>query len=182
MAKLSAVVVGLILCCTGCAAAPCADSEPALAERPGMLRSACAGIFGPCIPRRYFSIYGYDACWDRIVVRDAATCNARRAYRQFCRATDSRYSTHFRDGFCSAYVNDAQGFPPTTPPVPPAKYWSAHFRTQKGHAQAADWYAGYEAGMASAQSDAIGDFNVVPAEVVLEREGFRPAGPPVYAY
>lgn len=179
MIPYGAIILGLLLCATGCATVPCADGEPGPAVRQtglARLKSSCAGLFRvgtPGVPRRYFSIYGYDGFWDRIVVRDAATCNARRAYRRFCRASGSRYSADFRDGFCSAYVNYAEGFPGTAPPLPPRKYWTAHFRTPKGHAQAADWFSGYEAGMACVQTEPMGEYNVVPAGTVLEHEGLR---------
>ncbi|MDA0835142.1 MAG: hypothetical protein O2955_09150 [Planctomycetota bacterium] len=100
-------------------------------------------------------------------------CNARRAYRRFCRASGTRYSVDFCDGFFAAYRNYAQGFPPTTPPLPPRKYWAAHYRTPKGHAQAADWLSGYETGMDCARSEPISEYNIVPANTVLEREGLR---------
>ena len=52
-------------------------------------------------------------------------------------------SCDYRRGFEQAYVDVALGSSGQAPPVPPAMYWQAGFRTPEGHAKVDDWYRGY---------------------------------------
>ncbi|MFN0199461.1 MAG: hypothetical protein ACKVT0_22140 [Planctomycetaceae bacterium] len=129
-------------------------------------------LFGkPFLPRCYFSWCGYDAFWDKIVVRDAASCNAKIAYRQYKKGNPGPYSTDFRNGFYKAHIDRANGYPARSPAVPPPSYWAACNRTQQGHLRAADWYAGYDAGLHMAETNFQHEYNVVPGAEVLAAEG-----------
>ncbi len=156
---------------------PCARTFPGatlLSNLKLNRTNACGGsiLFGkPFLPRCYFSWCGYDAFWDKIVVRDAASCNARVSYRQYQKGNPGRSSVDFRNGFYKAHIDRANGFPPRTPPVPPPSYWAACNRTQQGHLRAADWYAGYEAGLQMSETNLQNEYNVIPGAEVLTTEG-----------
>jgi hypothetical protein len=60
---------------------------------------------------------------------------------------DETPSKDFREGFEQAYIDLAMGRPAIPPPVPPAKYWNAYYRSPAGCWEVEQWYAGYEAGL-----------------------------------
>jgi hypothetical protein len=59
-------------------------------------------------------------------------------------------SSDYAFGFQQAYVDIAQGGSGMTPVVPPRRYWGDRYRTQAGHAQTQEWFAGYAAGASRA--------------------------------
>ena len=60
-------------------------------------------------------------------------------------------SCHFREGFTCAYLDLAQGGTGIAPAVPPERYWNCFYRCHKNYGGVADWYAGYQAGVATAR-------------------------------
>ena len=109
-------------------------------------------------PQWYPSIRGYLPLADELAVTEAANELSKKSIRDLGQG----YSRDFKDGFCRAYIDIAKGGTGETPPVPPEKYWKAHFRTAKGHEKAQQWFAGYRLGAQWAQADGIPDFNTIP--------------------
>jgi hypothetical protein len=111
--------------------------------------SGCCGLgdgaCGSCGPLVCWESCKYCRCVDDIHTDIAARKCA-------CQALSNcpQSSCDFDRGFTQAYVDLAHGATGALPPVPPERYWSVCFRTCGGHSRARDWYAGYSAGVASA--------------------------------
>lgn len=130
-----------------------------------------------CEPKPYFSI-GYSYKKDIKVVKK----NAKMCAHKSMRSLGGRFSRDFKDGFETAYTDISLGASGATPPIPPEKYWKAHFRTLRGHARAQQWFEGYRAGAQHAEATGFTRFNEIPSSresVALGRGysgGLQPAG------
>lgn len=105
------------------------------------------GWWGECFHPHYHG-GPPDGIRDHVSVKKAAVKAANRALSdQDCGET----SRDFRFGFQQAYIDIANGGSGALPAVPPARYWTAAYRTTWGHNKAREWFSGYEAGASSAQ-------------------------------
>lgn len=126
------------LLCLGCATPyDCADCSPP--------RSCCCS---------------YHACTDNLVTKLTAAECARRDLKELERSS-GKLSRHFHAGFREAYRDLALGRLAQIPPVPPSKYWTAYYRSERGQADVDDWFAGYQAGLEWGQTSGVSRFHRV---------------------
>lgn len=109
------------------------------------LAGCCGGSCGSCGPW----ICIESCCFCRRLDEWHAGIAARRCALESLAAQGS-CSCDYSRGFVQAYVDLAHGATGQVPPVPPQRYWSVCFRTCPGHDRADQWFAGYQAGVASA--------------------------------
>ncbi len=130
-------------------------------------------------PKSYPSIRGFSPVPDDYAVSEAANRLSKKSLRDL----QCRYPKDFKDGFRQAYLDIANGGAGETPPIPPEKYWKAHYRTLRGHERAQQWFEGYRLGAQQARADGISDFNTIPTSaypgyVEQTRGGWiQPTGP-----
>jgi hypothetical protein len=98
---------------------------------------------------------------DRIRVRHSAEHAAAKALRE-THGRFSHLSCHYEQGFEQAYIDLAEGGDGSLPAIAPERYWHCTYRSPSGQALADEWFAGYEAGVASAQSTIYNSPPVVP--------------------
>lgn len=100
----------------------------------------------------------YVGCIDDCKVKLRAKCLAAEAYE---RLNCGNPSCHFKQGFCQAYVDIAQGSDGLIPAAPPQRYWGMMFRNEPGHAWAQEWFYGYSVGVDSAIAEGLANYNWV---------------------
>lgn len=74
------------------------------------------------------------------------------------RASSGDYAKGWKAGFYDASSGKACGLPP----VPPSCYWSYKYQGCDGQNAIADWYRGYQCGVAAAESKGFPAFHEVP--------------------
>jgi hypothetical protein len=72
------------------------------------------------------------------------------------------YTSDFGDGFKAGYAQILGGGDVCPPTLPPTRYWKAKFQTQEGRDRIDTWFAGHEAGVATAMQEGIGGVNKIP--------------------
>lgn len=112
-----------------------------------------------CAPPRSWCC-SYHACTDNLVTKLTAGECARRDLKELER-TCGKQSRHFAAGFREAYRDLALGRLAQMPPVPPSKYWTAYYRSERGQADVDDWFAGYQAGLEWGQTSGVSRFQRV---------------------
>ncbi len=75
---------------------------------------------------------------------------------------DVYYLSDFGDGFEAGYAQILGGGDVCPPTLPPEKYWKARFQTAEGRDKIDTWFAGHEAGVATALQDGVGGANKIP--------------------
>ena len=130
----------------GCADGSCGANGPCGAEgcdNGGCDSCGCHRAI--CGPNMYCDFI------DRIRVQESAKHRASKALR--CTyGTFPKVSCHYAHGFEQAYIDLAEGGDGTLPAIAPQRYWHCTYRGPAGHACANEWFAGYEAGVASARA------------------------------
>ena len=99
---------------------------------------------------------------------------ADQAWRQQCSAgcgqsasggyQSRAYVAGFKDGFVDFVFAGGSGEPP---PLPPRRYWNVGARNPRGHAGAADWFAGFRHGAQVARDEGYRDRAIVPASMFV---------------
>ncbi len=72
------------------------------------------------------------------------------------------YIYDFGDGFKAGYAQILAGGLPCPPTLPPEKYWYIKYQTTAGRERIDAWFAGHEAGVATAMQDGVQDENKIP--------------------
>lgn len=72
------------------------------------------------------------------------------------------YMDDFGDGFRAGYAQILAGGDVCPPTLPPTRYWKARYQTQDGRDRIDTWFAGHEAGVATAMQDGIGGIHKIP--------------------
>jgi hypothetical protein len=119
-----------------------------------------------CVPHRPWTD-DYVDWWDYHITEHTAQKCALRAFGDYRRQASCRPSHHFKMGFVAAYEDLALNRKPSPPIVPPAMYWNAYYRSCAGQGCIDDWFAGYDAGLASGFNSSVSRFH----EVYLRRGG-----------
>lgn len=78
-----------------------------------------------------------------------------------------KLSCHFCTGFEQAYIDIARGGTGALPPLPPARYWHACYRTEEGFGRADEWFEGYRIGASWAEAEGMKQFNHIPVSPPL---------------
>ena len=84
-------------------------------------------------------------------------------------------------GFRAGYKNVASGGNGCPPPVPPRKYWSWKYQTEKGQAKVSAWYAGFPYGAMVAEQKGVDDFRDIQVSYPIKTQyspEFRAGGAP----
>lgn len=126
-----------------------------------VLSSGCVAPFdcADCSPPRSWCCT-YHACTDHLLTKLTAAECARKDLKELER-TCGKHSRHFAAGFREAYRDLALGRLAQIPPVPPSKYWTAYYRSERGQADVDDWFAGYAAGLEWGQTSGVSRFHRV---------------------
>lgn len=133
----------------------------------------CRAKNSDCRPQPYFAFGGYSSILDEYTTRRAAIRCSRKALRDMQHRSGYDHSSHFEAGFRQAYLDMAMGGSGVIPPVPPKKYWSAHYRTPEGNAHAHQWLTGYGVGVEFTQFDGGSQANSIPTSVAGGEESSR---------
>ncbi len=83
----------------------------------------------------------------------------------FSREQRKCLSNDFESGYKVGYYDTATGKDCRLPPVPPPKYWSAHYQSCEGRAAIEEWFQGYQRGILAAQSSGLPDFHEIATSV-----------------
>lgn len=153
--------VGLLLavaasgCVMPCIGGACNSTEP-LYVSPMARFGAVEKKLPECEPGKgakpwpYFTMGKYWPKLDEWKTSRTAASAARKVLWKQMWQTKSWINAHYREGFTQAYIDVANGGNGEVPPVPPPRYWNAHFRSAKGQWRAERWFDGYRAGAAMA--------------------------------
>ncbi len=115
---------------------------------------------------RYPSVGGYSPFWDKLNVKKTAKLRGDKALWRLGWQSKDCFSSHFRSGFRQAYRDISRGGSGQVPAIPPEKYWSAYYRTERGRAKAQDWFEGYRVGAGQAGYDRLPQFNRIASSGV----------------
>ena len=158
--KLLAILTGCMMSLTGCQS----SWQDRVDSRP-MLYGSLSDKFaywtgGPCNGYRPAYHCGPpDGFLDRKSVHHASISSANQVLdEQF----GGGVSRDFRYGFQQAFLDIANGGSGALPAVPPARYWTAAYRTTWGHNKAREWFEGYEAGANAAKCSALKEAQSIP--------------------
>lgn len=114
-----------------------------------------------CSPRPYFAFDGYQKHLDKFVVKHAAKKCAHVSLKNLACDCAEKPSKPFRKGYQQAYIDIALGDSGEVPPVPPKKYWAAHYRTPAGYLEIQEWFTGYKLGSEHALADGRFEYNKI---------------------
>lgn len=79
-----------------------------------------------------------------------------------CYTADIYYMDDFGDGFQAGYAQILSGGDVCPPTLPPPRYWKAKYQTQEGRDKIDTWFAGHEAGVATAMQEGLSGVNKIP--------------------
>ena len=144
-------------CITPCLSGVCNSSQPLYISPMSRFGSvekklpdACEPTGGFCKPLPYFTFGKY---WPKLdewrTTRAALKCARKNLLMQMWQ-TKTWIDAHYREGYAQAFIDVANGGNGELPPVPPPRYWNAHFRSPKGEWRIERWFDGYRAGAAFA--------------------------------
>lgn len=142
-------------CVTPCFTGAC-NSKDSLYVSPMARFGAVEKRIPECGPTKsskpfpYFTFGKYWPFLDEWKTTTTATKAARKVLWKQMWETKQWINAHYRAGFTQAYIDVANGGNGELPPVPPPRYWNAHFRSAKGQWRAERWFDGYRAGAAMA--------------------------------
>ena len=112
-----------------------------------------------------------DFSWkaDRAQSLEAYQCWANQAWYQQWSAdpelqASSKYVAGFKDGFVDYVYAGGTGEPP---PVPPRQFWNVSARNDRGHAAAADWFAGFRHGAQVARDEGYRDRVTIQSSLLM---------------
>jgi hypothetical protein len=74
----------------------------------------------------------------------------------------AKHGADFEAGFMAGFVDSSTGLDCRVPPVPPPKYWATKYQSCEGQTCIQNWFRGYQAGLASAESHGYPAFHQVP--------------------
>jgi len=94
---------------------------------------------------------------------------ARRAFHLRFGHCERVHADHFREGFIAGYCNVCSGSGTETPALPPERYWGFQYRNQEGAEMQTAWFAGYDQGTQSANTDGSGSFKNIQISRQLEQ-------------
>ena len=117
-----------------------------------------------CEPHPYITLGRYKECVDHHhTLKSARHCAIKDLYGPGCKPD---WTVDYERGYIQAYQDVLTGGNGKTPPVPPERYWAAHYRTRGGHSRADDWFAGYEAGVCSIRSTDVPNWIQIPSSQI----------------
>jgi hypothetical protein len=73
------------------------------------------------------------------------------------------FPKEFGRGWRQGYFDVSMGRCGNVPPVPPRRYWSAHYNNCCGAQAIQDWYVGYQTGVIAAERKGAGNWHRLPA-------------------
>jgi hypothetical protein len=90
------------------------------------------------------------------------------------------YAADYGSGWKAGYLCVTTGGAGHAPTVPPNKYWSPWYQTPTGRQAVADWYAGFQDGVISAERCGAGRYHYVGPEAITSNYigGPAPGLPP----
>lgn len=154
---LAAVLAGL----AGGCVSPCSDGAcntgQSLYEPPAIRYQATEQIQtcppttnGVCSPPTYLSFAKYWPWLDeKVTTMTAKKCAGRALLSQQWRMM-KLLPKDYKRGFVQAFIDVGNGGDGAVPPIPPARYWNAPYRTARGQKVIQWWFDGYRAGAAMA--------------------------------
>jgi len=130
----------------------------------------------PCSAKWYPSFKKFEPTLDDFAVKEAAKKCAHHSLKGGKGYGGLGISKDYKSGYQQAHVDFAMGGNGVTPPIPPENYWVAYRRTPEGHAQAQEWFQGYQAGTQAVQQTSWAAYRNIPSSGRLQAPYGAPLG------